>query len=138
LVRLPRAVGDGLFVVSAPFRIGSKPKDHLVKALAQLAPFVVIALLFWLLLIRPAQRRQRDQAVVQRAAATGSEIMLTSGIFGTVLGGDDDTIRVEVAEGTVIKVARAAVARVITHPDDEHEDAEDGADLPATPADEEQ
>lgn len=85
-----------------------------MEALANLAPLIIIAGLFWLLLIRPAQRRQREAAAVQRAADVGSEVMLTSGIFGIVTATDDDTLRVEVAPGTVVKVARGAVARVLT------------------------
>lgn len=93
-----------------------------MEALAQLAPFAIIAVLFWLLLIRPAQRRQRAAAQTQRAAEAGSEIMLTSGIFGTVTGADDETLQVEVAPGVAIKVARAAVARVLT---EQQQDAQD-------------
>jgi preprotein translocase subunit YajC len=85
-----------------------------VEALAQLLPFVVIAALFWLLLIRPAQRRQRQALATQRAAEPGSEVMLTSGIFGTVVSAADDTLQVEIAPGTSVKVTRAAVARVLT------------------------
>lgn len=85
-----------------------------MDSVAQLAPFVVIALLFWLLLIRPAQRRQREVQRVQRSAAVGSEVMLTSGVFGLVVEDNDDTLQLEIAPGTVIKVARAAVARVVT------------------------
>jgi len=85
-----------------------------VKALVNLAPLIVIAGLFWLLLIRPAQRRQREALAVQQSADIGSEIMLTSGIFGTVKATDDDTLQLEVAPGTVVKVARGAIARVLT------------------------
>jgi preprotein translocase subunit YajC len=85
-----------------------------VEALANIAPLIIIAGLFWLLLIRPAQRRQREAAAVQQSAEIGSEIMLTSGIFGTVKATDDDTLQVEVAPGTIVKVARGAVARVLS------------------------
>jgi len=87
-----------------------------VNAVASLAPFLLIAVLFWLLLIRPAQRRQREAQNTQRAATVGSEIMLTSGIFGTVTSEEDDTLHVEVAPGTVMKVARGAVAKVVPEP----------------------
>jgi preprotein translocase subunit YajC len=97
-----------------------------VKAVAQLLPFVVIAALFWFLLIRPAQRRQREQRDTQRAAAVGSEVMLTSGIFGTVTGADDETLQLEVAPGMTMKVARGAVARVLNEePDEELEQQAD-------------
>ena len=101
-----------------------------METVASLLPFVVIAALFWFLLIRPAQRRQRDQRNTQRAASVGSDVMLTSGIFGTVTDADDETLQLEVAPGTIIKVARGAVARVIDaglH-EEPHEDLGDQAD----------
>ena len=85
-----------------------------MDALANIAPLIIIAGLFWLLLIRPAQRRQREAIAVQQAAEIGSEVMLTSGIYGTVMAAQDDTLQLEVAPGTVVKVARGAVARVVT------------------------
>ena len=81
--------------------------------LAGIAPFVVIAALFWFLLIRPAQRRQRQQLSVQRSAQPGSQVMLSSGIFGTIVEENDDTLTLEIAPGTIVKVARAAIARVL-------------------------
>jgi preprotein translocase subunit YajC len=109
-----------------------------VKDLAGLAPFVVIALLFWLLLIRPASRRNRELQQTQRSAEVGSEVMLTSGIFGVVSEAGDDTLQIEIAPGTTIKVARAAVARVIpeeTEPDAEPDEpeAEPADEAPSTP-----
>lgn len=85
-----------------------------MEALASIAPFLIIALLFWLLLIRPAQRKQREMQRVQGSAAVGSEIMLTSGVYGTVVGEDEDTLQVQIAPGTTIKVARGAVATVLS------------------------
>ena len=84
-------------------------------------PLVGIALLFWLILIRPAQRRQRDLARMQRQVEVGDEVMLTSGIYGTVLGLDGDAVSLEVAEGVILKVVRGAVGSVVT-PQTEHED----------------
>jgi preprotein translocase subunit YajC len=85
-----------------------------VESLASLLPLVGIALLFWLLLIRPAQRRQRETLRMQSAIAVGDEVMLTSGIFGTVKAVVDDRFEVEVAPGVVVTVARGAVGTVVT------------------------
>lgn len=84
-----------------------------MEDLAGFAPFILLAALFWFLILRPAQRRARQSRETQLAAQVGSEIMLTSGIYGTVKDVADDTLSVEVAAGTVVKVARGAVARVI-------------------------
>ncbi len=77
-------------------------------------PLVGIALLFWLLFVRPAQRRQREMGSMQRGLSVGDEIMLTSGIFGTVRAVHDDSFSLEVADGVTLRVVRAAVGNVVT------------------------
>lgn len=93
--------------------------------LASLLPLVVIVLLFWFLIIRPASRRQKDQAKLQSAVAAGDRVMLTSGIFGTVTGEADDRLTVEVADGVAIEVVRGAIGSVI--PREEPDPAADPA-----------
>ena len=84
-----------------------------MKNLLQLLPLVAIAALFWLVLIRPAQRRQRALGQLQRAVGVGDEVMLTSGIYGTVRRLDDDSLLLEVAEGVTVRVVRGAVGSVV-------------------------
>jgi preprotein translocase subunit YajC len=93
-----------------------------VQELVSLLPLVAIALLFWLLIIRPASRRQKDQVRMQSALNVGDEVMLTSGIFGTVTELTDDRLLVEIAPGVTIRVARGAIGNVV--PRDEPEDRE--------------
>jgi preprotein translocase subunit YajC len=85
-----------------------------VDNLLPILPLVGIAVLFWLILIRPAQRRQRALSQLQGHVTVGDEVMLTSGIFGTVRGMDDRTVSLEVSEGVTLKVVRAAVGSVET------------------------
>ena len=82
---------------------------------AQLIPFVIIGLLFWLLLIRPASKRQKEVSRMQASLGPGDQVMLGSGIFATVVAVDDDSARihVELAPGTVVQVARGAIAQVV-------------------------
>ena len=85
-----------------------------MSELASLLPLVGIALLFWLLMIRPAQRRQRDLRRMQSSLTVGDEVMLTSGIYGVLRSLGDDRIDVEIAPGTVVAVARGAVGSVVS------------------------
>ena len=87
-------------------------------------PLVGIALLFWLLFVRPAQRRQREMGSMQRALAVGDEVMLTSGIFGTVRALEDDKISLEVADGVTVQVTRAAIGQVTPRTQSLDEEAE--------------
>jgi preprotein translocase subunit YajC len=84
-----------------------------VPELVSLLPIVGIALLFWLLIIRPASRRQKELTRMQSALKVGDEVMLTSGIFGTLTSVDGEHLHVRVAEGVTVKVARGAIASVV-------------------------
>ena len=81
--------------------------------LVSLLPIVGIALLFWLLIIRPASRRQKELVRMQGSLNVGDEVMLTSGIFGRLITTDADHLTVEIADGVTIKVARGAIASVV-------------------------
>jgi len=77
----------------------------------------------WLLLIRPAQRRQKAQQQLLSAVDVGDEIVTAGGLYGTVKALEDDDLRLEIAPGVEVRVARRAVARII--PDEEEEEAEE-------------
>lgn len=90
--------------------------------MVELLPLVGIALLFWLFIIRPASRRQKELRSMQSSLDLGDEVVLTSGVYGTVRQLEDDLVLVEIADGVVIKVARGAIGTVATRahrPDDE-------------------
>lgn len=84
--------------------------------LVSLLPIIGIALLFWLLIIRPASKRQKALTRMQGALTVGDEVMLTSGIYGRLTSTDDDRLHVEVSPGVTIRVARGAVASVVEQP----------------------
>lgn len=79
-----------------------------------LLPYLVaLVLIFWFMVIRPQQRQRREMQTMLNELSVGADVMLTSGIFGRVVQIDDDALHVQVAEGTVVRVIRGAVARVI-------------------------
>ena len=80
-----------------------------MSELASLLPLLGIAVLFWALMIRPAQRRQRELRQMQSSLEIGDEVMLSSGIYGVLRSLDDERISVEVAPGVVVEVVRGAV-----------------------------
>jgi preprotein translocase subunit YajC len=93
--------------------------------LASLLPIVGIALLFWFLLIRPANRRQRETRQMQASLQVGDEVMLTSGIYAVIRSLSDDRVTVEVSPGVSIEVARGAIGTVVTgQPADEPVDSD--------------
>ena len=87
--------------------------------LGAIVPFVLIAVLFWLLIIRPASKRQKAVSQMQSSLEIGDDVMLTSGVYATVVDLLDDRAEVEIAPGTVITVARGAVGSVVPPQHDE-------------------
>ena len=83
-----------------------------MEQLLSVLPLLAIVLLFWLLVIRPQQKRQKATASLQASLQPGQRVMLTSGVFGTVSSLHDDRLRIAVAEGVELEVVRAAVATV--------------------------
>lgn len=77
---------------------------------AWLVWLVALVLVFWLLIVRPNQQRQKAARELQASLAPGDEVMLTSGIYATVVALGDDHVMVDVAPGTTLKVALGAVA----------------------------
>ena len=93
-------------------------EGSLVKEIAPLLWIVAIVAIFWLLILRPAARRQKQIAQVQSSIAPGETVVLTSGIFGTVVATEDATITLEVAPDVHVKVARGAVGSVVREDED--------------------
>jgi preprotein translocase subunit YajC len=74
---------------------------------------LLVVLVFFI--FRNRRKRQRDQAALQTKMVPGVELMLTFGIYGTLVSIDDENnvAEVEIAPGTVIKVHRQTLGRVV-------------------------
>jgi len=94
--------------------------------------FVVVAGFFWLLILRPQQRRMAAVRTLQAELREGDEVMTTSGIYGTIVTLGDDTLELRIAPNAVIKVARGAVGQRVTAdgelPDGATIDPDEGAE----------
>jgi preprotein translocase subunit YajC len=91
--------------------------------------FILLTLVvFWFLLLRPARNQQKQARQLQADLTVGQEIVLNSGIFGTIRGLGDQQAQIEIAPGTVVTVARQAVVRRV---EDLPPEARPGAVTPA-------
>ena len=77
---------------------------------------VILAMLalLWVLLVRPRQRQMRVQRQQLSALEVGDEIVTAGGLYGTVKAIEGDEVHVEIARDIVVRVARRAVAAVLT------------------------
>ncbi len=78
--------------------------------------FAVLAV-FVFLTWRNGRKRKADAEAAKTRYVPGAEIMTTSGIYGTITAVEGDTIHLEIAPKTVIRIVAGAVLRLVT-PDD--------------------
>jgi len=69
----------------------------------------------YVFLIMPQRRAQRAQKEMLNKLAPGTEVITTGGLYGTVTEIEDgDTVLLEVAEDTEVRIARSAIVRTVT------------------------
>ncbi len=74
--------------------------------LAGLIPMVLIFVVFYFLLIRPQQKKAREQQQFLAELKKGDEIVTTGGIHGKITGLTDTVVTVEIADNLRVKVSR--------------------------------
>ncbi len=82
------------------------------SSLISFMPLVLIMVIFYVLLILPAQRRQKKTQAMLSALKTGDKVVTTGGLYGTILGLDGEAVQLRVADQVKVKVARSAIASV--------------------------
>ncbi|MCX5617375.1 preprotein translocase subunit YajC [Bombella sp. TMW 2.2543] len=85
-------------------------------ALMQYAPIVLVFIVFYFLLIRPQQKRQRELREQQGNLRRGDRILTAGGILGTVQNTREDSqeVDVEIAPGVKVKVIRSTITNVLS------------------------
>ena len=78
--------------------------------LAQLLPIVLIIVIFYVLLIRPHQKRQRQLQETIASLKTGDRVITTGGIIGVITAVRDTSFMIRSADKTILEIARSAVA----------------------------
>lgn len=75
---------------------------------------LVMLALLWLLLIRPQRRRQLEQRQLLERIAPGHEVVTAGGLYGMVEDVSGDEVRLLIAPGTTVRVAKRAVAAIVS------------------------
>ena len=73
-------------------------------------PLVIIMGIFYVLLILPAQRRQKKTQEMINALKNGDKVITSGGLFGTIVGIEGDSIQLRIADQVKVKVLRSAVS----------------------------
>jgi preprotein translocase subunit YajC len=88
------------------------------SGLIQFLPLVLIFVVFYFLLIRPQQRKAKDQRVMLDALRRGDRIVTGGGIIGTVARADNpEEVTVDIADNVRVRVVRSTITSVLSKPD---------------------
>ena len=83
-----------------------------------LIPFLLLFVIFYFLLIRPQQQKQKQQQALLDAVKKGDKVVTTSGIWGTITNLGKDTVTLQIADNTKIKMQRENISRLRTEDED--------------------
>jgi len=97
----PAAPGAAPMGAPAPFSGG----------MGQFLPLILIFAILYFIMIRPAQRKEKERKKEISELRAGTKVLFAGGLIGTIVEVKDATFRVEVADGVVLEIARGAVQR---------------------------
>lgn len=80
--------------------------------LIQLLPFVLIFVIFYVLVILPARKKQKQHAQMLDALKSGDRVVTSGGLHGTVVGVTDATVQLRIADQVKVDVAKHAVTEI--------------------------
>jgi preprotein translocase subunit YajC len=94
--------------------------DMLSGLISSPLPFLILMILiFYFLIIRPQQRRQKARQKLLEGVQKGDKVITSGGVYGTVEGIEDNTILVKVAENVKLKMEKTAISTIIGVTDQE-------------------
>lgn len=76
-------------------------------------PLVLLFVVFYFLLIRPQQKRAKQQKQFLENLKKGDDVVTSGGLYGKITGITDTTVTIEIAEKVRVKVAKSAVAQQV-------------------------
>ncbi len=97
-----------VFALAAP-QGGENPGNPM----AMFIPIIGMVVIFYLLLIRPQQKRQKETQKMLEAVKKGDRIVTSSGIYGTVHGIKDNIVVVKIAENVKVEMLKSSITGVV-------------------------
>jgi len=103
-------------LISTAYAQGTGLLDQ--SALIQFLPLVLIFIVFYFLLIRPQQKKAKDQRAMLDALRRGDRVVTGGGILGTVSKVvSPEEVEIDIASGVRVKVLRSTITSVLAKPD---------------------
>ncbi|MDG2382923.1 MAG: preprotein translocase subunit YajC [Pirellulaceae bacterium] len=106
-----------ILLAEAPADGAANPTDT-TDLLWAFAPWILIGVLFWFIMIRPQKQKADEMKLMLQNLKKNDRVVMTSGIYGTIVNApkdsDEVTVKVDESNNTRLRVQRNSISRVIT------------------------
>ncbi len=99
-------------LVVLPANIALAEGQSANEGFASLIPLILIMVIFWVLLIRPQQKRMKEHAAMIGELKKGDKVITGGGFFGEIIDVKEKFLVVELAEGVRVKVKQDTILDV--------------------------
>ncbi|UAL12163.1 preprotein translocase subunit YajC [Caulobacter segnis] len=86
--------------------------NNLNAQIIQIAPILLMVVLFYFMLIRPQQKRAKEHQNMLSNLKRGDSVVLSSGVLGKIVRVEDKEVGVEIAQGVTVKVVKGMITEV--------------------------
>jgi len=76
--------------------------------------FALIIGIFYFMILRPQQKRQKERQKLLDALKKGDKVITAGGMYGTIAGIDEKTVLVQVADNVKMKFERSSITSVVS------------------------
>jgi len=102
---------SAILAMAPPAKDGQQP-----NMFATLVPMVLIFIIFYFILIRPQQKKAKEQQEMLKTVKSGDKVVTTSGIHGVITNVKDTTVIVKVADNVKLEMEKSHIDK-ITRPE---------------------
>jgi preprotein translocase subunit YajC len=97
-----------VLIAMAPSQSGQGGGDFTTTILM----FAVIIAIFYFMILRPQQKRQKDRQKLLESMKKGDKVITAGGLHGTIVGIEDKTLLLQIADNVKVKVERSSISIV--------------------------
>ena len=80
--------------------------------LSTVVMFALIILIFYFMILRPQQKRQKEREQLLSSMKKGDKIITSGGVHGTIVGLEDKTALVQIADNVKVKYEKSSISSI--------------------------
>ncbi|MCL6589390.1 MAG: preprotein translocase subunit YajC [Firmicutes bacterium] len=81
-------------------------------SLMSLLPFILVFVFFWIFLIVPQRKQQKQREAMLKNLKKGDKVITAGGIHGEIIDFDDEDVKIKISEKVEIRLLKSAISRV--------------------------